>query len=255
MRHKVVSSKEWLAARKALLAKEKEFTRLRDKLSQVRRELPWERVEKNYVFDGPSGKESLSDLFDGKSQLIVYHFMFGEDWTEGCKSCSFLADHYDPSIIHLKHRDVTMVTISRAPLAKLDAFKKRMGWNFKWVSSLGSDFNLDYGVAYPKEEEEKPEQYYNYEMTSEFPSSERPGMSVFYRDENGEIFHTYSTYARGLDTFLGAYHLLDIVPKGRDEAALVYGMEWVRHHDKYGDSTFIDPYVEPIMKSRKSTSK
>ena len=238
----VVSPQEWVAARKELLAKEKEFSRLRDALSQQRRDLPWEKVEKAYAFEGPGGKESLADLFDGRSQLVIYHFMFDPDWDEGCKSCSFLADHYNPSIIHLKHRDVTMVTVSRAPLEKLEAFKHRMGWNFKWVSSLGSDFNWDYHVSFKPEDLEKKQVYYNYTEQS-FPVTEGPGISVFYKDESGDVFHTYSSYARGLDMFLGAYHLLDIVPKGRDEAGFSYGMEWLRHHDRYGDDSFVDPYA------------
>ena len=238
----VVSPQEWVAARKKLLAKEKEFSRLRDALSQQRRDLPWEKVEKAYAFEGPDGKESLADLFDGRSQLVIYHFMFDPDWDEGCKSCSFLADHYNPSIIHLKHRDVTMVTVSRAPLEKLEAFKHRMGWNFKWVSSLGSDFNWDYHVSFKPEDLEKKQVYYNYTEQS-FPVTEGPGISVFYKDESGDVFHTYSSYARGLDMFLGAYHLLDIVPKGRDEAGFSYGMEWLRHHDRYGDDSFVDPYA------------
>jgi len=248
-RHKVVSSAEWLAARKELLKKEKEFTRQREQLTKMRRDLPWEKVEKKYEFVGLNGKESLADLFGKHSQLIVYHFMFGADWAEGCKSCSLIADHYDPSIIHLIHRDVSMVTVSRAPFAQLEAFRKRMGWKFKWLSSEGSDFNLDYQVSSTKEQEEKPEQYYNYEMQS-FPSSERPGMSVFFKDEDGNVFHTYSTFGRGLEPFIGTYDLLDIVPKGRDESALTYGMEWVRHHDKYDDATFVDPYVQVILKSK-----
>jgi len=238
----VVSPQEWVAARKELLAKEKEFSRLRDALSQQRRDLPWEKVKKAYAFEGPGGKESLADLFDGRSQLVIYHFMFDPDWDEGCKSCSFLADHYNPSIIHLKHRDVTMVTVSRAPLEKLEAFKHRMGWNFKWVSSLGSDFNWDYHVSFKPEDLEKKQVYYNYTEQS-FPVTEGPGISVFYKDESGDVFHTYSSYARGLDMFLGAYHLLDIVPKGRDEAEFSYGMEWLRHHDRYGDDSFVDPYA------------
>ena len=241
--HTVVPAEEWLTARKELLVKEKEFSRLRDELSRQRRELPWEKVEKEYAFDGPGGKETLSELFAGRSQLIIYHFMFDPDWSEGCKSCSFLADHYDRSIIHLNQRYVTMVTVSRAPLDKLEVFKKRMGWSFKWVSSWESEFNRDCHVSFTPEEQARKEMYYNY-RTGFFPSSEGPGISVFTKDDQGGVFHTYSSFARGLDMFLGAYHLLDIVPKGRDEEALPYGMEWVRHHDKYGDASFTDPYVE-----------
>ncbi len=230
--HNVVSHEEWITRRKELLAKEKEFSRLRDELSRERQALPWEKVEKEYIFDGSEGKETLADLFDGRSQLIVYHFMFDPDWEVGCKSCSLLADHYDPSIIHLKQRDVTMVTVSRAPLEKLETFKKRMNWHFKWVSSLETDFNWDYQVSFTPEKLEKGEAYYNYEVQS-FPATEGPGISVFTKNKDGEIFHTYSSYARGLDMFLGVYHLLDIVPRGRDEGNLNFTMEWVRHKDKY----------------------
>ena len=243
LEHEVVSREEWLAARKELLKKEKEFTQLRDQLSAERREMPWVRVEKNYVFDGPHGKVTLADLFDGRSQLIIYHFMFDPEWTEGCKSCSFLADHYNPAIVHLNHRDVSMVTISRAPLDKLLAFQKRMGWTFKWLSSFDNDFNRDYHVTFTTEELENKTANYNYDFT-EFPVTEAPGISVFYKDTGGNIFHTYSSYARGLDIFIGAYNLLDVVPKGRDEDGLSYTMEWIRHHDRYGDDTFIDPYVK-----------
>jgi len=237
---KVVSQAEWLAARKELLSKEKEFTRLRDQLSRQRRELPWEKVEKAYVFDGPKGKETLADLFGGKSQLIVYHFMFGPGWEEGCPSCSFISDHIDGSVVHLAARDVRLVVVSRAPLAQIEAFKKRMGWRFKWVSSYGSDFNYDYQVSMTKEEMEKGRVYYNYAM-QQFPSEERPGASAFYKDGAGNIFHTYSTYARGLDILIGAYNWLDLAPKGRDEDGLAYTMAWVRHRDKYSNAQLLDP--------------
>ncbi len=232
--HKILPHDAWVEARKALLAKEKEFTRLRDALSRERRELPWERVEKSYVFDGPNGKESRSDLFDGRSQLIVYHFMYGPDWNEGCKSCSFLADHFNPAIVHLSHREVSMVAVSKAPLPDLEAFKKRMGWTFKWVSSFHNDFNRDYHVSFTQEEIDSGKAYYNYKLGG-IPSTEAPGASVFYKDTNGDIFHTYSVYQRGLDMFITAYHYLDIVPKGRDEDDLSYTMEWVRLHDAYDD--------------------
>jgi predicted dithiol-disulfide oxidoreductase (DUF899 family) len=241
--HTILPHEQWIEARKQLLAKEKEFTRLRDELSRQRRELPWEQVEKDYVFEGSGGKATLADLFDGRGQLLVYHFMFDPEWNEGCKSCSFLADHYDHSIIHLEHRDVTMVTVSRAPLHKLEAFKQRMGWNFKWVSSFESDFNRDYHVSFTPAEQESKKMYYNYRLGM-FPASEGPGISAFRKSDDGDIFHTYSAYARGLDLFIGAYNLLDITPKGRDEDNLPYGMEWVRHHDRYDDKSFTDPYVE-----------
>src|SRR5712692_4267371 len=195
-RPRIVSRDEWLVARKAHLAREKELTRLRDQVSAERRELPWVRVEKPYVFDGPDGKETLADLFDGRSQLVVYHFMFGPGWEEGCRSCSFLADHIDGALVHLAHRDVTLLAVSRAPLPQIEAFKQRMGWRFKWVSSCGNDFNRDYHVWFTKDEMATGKVYYNYEMR-EFPSEEAPGISVFYKDETGDIFHTYSAYARG----------------------------------------------------------
>jgi len=229
---KVVSEAEWLVARRDLLTREKDLTRLRDEVSRHRRELPWVKVEKQYVFDGPNGKETLADLFDDRSQLIVYHFMFGPDWEEGCKSCSYLADHFDGANWHLPHRDVSFAVISRAPLAKLEAYKKRMDWRFKWLSSYGNDFNFDYHVSFTKEDEKKNEAYYNYGK-GEFITDELPGLSVFSKDENGEVFHTYSTYARGLDILVGAYNFLDLVPKGRDEDQFDFTMEWVRRHDQY----------------------
>jgi predicted dithiol-disulfide oxidoreductase (DUF899 family) len=197
---KIVSHEDWLVARKEFLTKEKEFTRLRDQLSRQRRELPMEEVEKEYVFEGPKGKETLANLFDGRSQLIVYHFMFGPGWSAGCPSCSYLADHFDGPAIHLANRDVTFAVISRAPLAEIEAFKKRMGWKFHWVSSFGSDFNYDYHVSFTPEEQAKGKVNYNYELT-EFPSEEGPGLSVFFKDSEGKVFHTYSSYARGLDIF------------------------------------------------------
>ena len=233
---RVVSREEWLVARKDHLSKEKEFTRLRDELSQQRRELPRVKVDKDYVFDGPNGKESLSDLFAGRSQLLIYHFMYGPDWDEGCPSCSFWADNYDGIIQHLSHRDLTMVTVSRAPLDQLQAYRKRMGWGFKWVSSFNNDFNHDYHVSFTEEDLEKGETYYNYSMRKG-GGPEAPGISVFYKDENGDVFHTYSSYSRGLDMLNGAYHLLDLVPKGRDEAEFNFPMAWVRRHDVYGDKT------------------
>jgi predicted dithiol-disulfide oxidoreductase (DUF899 family) len=231
---KVVPPAEWLAARKELLKKEKEFTRLRDELSRQRRELSWEKVEKQYAFDGPKGKETLADLFGGKSQLIVYHFMLGPGWKEGCPSCSYLADHFDGAALHLPQRDTRLVVISRAPLAEIEVFKKRMGWQFKWVSSSGNDFNFDYHVSFSEAEKAKGKVLYNYQMM-DFPSTEGPGASVFYKNDAGEIFHTYSTYARGLDILIGAYNFLDLTPKGRDEDGLANSMAWVRHHDKYGE--------------------
>jgi predicted dithiol-disulfide oxidoreductase (DUF899 family) len=244
---KVVSQTEWLAARKEFLVKEKEFTRLRDELSRQRRELPWEKVEKRYEFEGPNGKLALADLFGQRSQLVLYHFMLGPGWKEGCPSCSYISDHFDGMAIHLANRDVTLAAVSHAPYAEIAAFKQRMGWRFHWYSAFASGFNYDYQVSLKPEEQGQAEVYYNYEMT-EFPAEERPGLSVFAKDANGEIFHTYSTYARGLDILVGAYNFLDLVPKGRDEAGLRHTMAWVRHHDKYGDGYFVDPnqpYVQP----------
>ena len=229
----VLPHDEWVEARKALLAKEKEFSRLRDELTAERQALPWEKVEKEYDFEGPDGRETLADLFDGRSQLIVYHFMYGPGWEVGCKSCSFLADHFDPAIVHLNARDVSFVAISRAPLEEFQDFRKRMGWSFKWLSSHGSDFNWDYHVSFTQEELDSGEAYYNYAAKG-FSSTEGPGASVFYKDDSGDIYHTYSVYYRGLDMFITAYHYLDIVPKGRDEDALAYTMEWLRLHDNYG---------------------
>ncbi len=237
--HKVVSRDEWLRARRAHLAAEKEFTRKRDELSRQRRELPWERVEKNYVFEGPNGPETLADLFAGCQQLIIYHFMLGPNWEEGCKSCSFLADHFDSTRIHLAHRDVTFSVVSQAPMSRIADFQKRMGWRFHWTSAFANDFQHDYHVHFTKEEL-AGDVNYNYQ-TTRVGLEELPGLSVFYKDDSGEIFHTYSTYARGLDPFVGTYQFLDVAPKGRDEDGLAFTMAWVRHHDKYGDDYLLDP--------------
>ena len=227
----IVSEAEWLVARKDLLAREKEFNRQRDALSAARRQLPMVKIDKEYVFDGTDGKETLADLFDGRSQLIVYHFMFGPDWEEGCKSCSYLADHFDGANWHLPHRDVTFVVISRAPLSELESYRKRMGWRFKWLSSHGNDFNFDYHVSFTKDDEAKGKVYYNYGM-GEFMSDELPGLSVFYKNAEGDIFHSYSVYARGLDILVGTYNFLDLTPLGRQEKK-GEGMDWVRRHDQY----------------------
>lgn len=238
-KHAVVSPAEWLKARIELLSKEKEFTRLRDELSQQRLQLPWEEVKKEYVFNGAKGKQTLAELFDGRDQLIVYHFMFGPEWAEGCPSCSFIADHFDGAAVHLANRGVTLAAVSRAPYQKIDPFKKRMGWRFNWVSSNGNDFNWDYHVSFTKEEVASGKMTYNYGTTS-FPSDEGPGLSVFNKDEAGKVFHTYSTFARGGDILIGAYNFLDIAPKGRNEAGFDWPMQWVRHHDKYPDQYFAD---------------
>ncbi len=230
--HQIVSGDEWLKARKEFLLKEKEFTRLRDELNQKRTELPWKRVDKEYSFNTSSGDKTLSQLFDDRTQLVVYHFMFDPSWDEGCKTCSLFADNFDKQIIHLNNRDVTMIAVSKAPLTKLDKFKKRMGWNFQWVSSHNTDFNRDFHVSFTPKEVEQGKTEYNYGM-NKYPSTEAHGISVFYKDSNWNIFHTYSSYARGLDLQIGTYNFLDIVPKGRDESELSYTMEWIKHHDNY----------------------
>jgi predicted dithiol-disulfide oxidoreductase (DUF899 family) len=199
------------------------------------RELPWVKVEKNYVFEGPSGKTTLAELFEGRSQLIIYHFMFGPDWEAGCPHCSFWADNFDAIIVHLKQRDVTMIAVSRAPLQKLTEFKKRMGWTFKWVSSFDSDFNFDFHVSFTPEQLARKEVFYNFKIHDDVGSSEREGVSVFYKDPIGSVHRTYSTYERGIDMLNTAYHYLDLVPKGRDEAGLDFTQAWVRYHDKYDE--------------------
>jgi len=236
---KVVSRDEWLGARKALLAKEKELTRYRDTVNAERRRLPMVKLEKEYVFDAPEGQRTLAKLFEGRRQLLVQHFMFGPGWEQGCPSCSFMADHTDGMNVHLAHRDVTLVAVSRAPLSEIEKFKKRMGWQFKWVSSFGSDFNHDFHVSFTPEEQAKGQVYYNYGMQP-FESEELPGISVFYKDDAGNVFHTYSTYRRGVEVMMGTYNLLDLAPKGRQEdweepPGRSDGplMHWVRHHDKY----------------------
>jgi predicted dithiol-disulfide oxidoreductase (DUF899 family) len=226
----VVSPEDWLAARQELLRREKEFTRARDELSALRRELPWEAVTKEYGFEGPRGRQTLPELFDGRSQLIVYHFMFAPEWEAGCPHCSHWADNFNGGIVHLNHRDVTMVAASRAPYAKLAAYRARMGWSFKWVSSSGSDFNFDYRVSFTPQELEAHQAFYNY--TRQDPNvGEREGVSVFFKDDKGRVFHTYSAYARGIDIFNTDYNLLDLTPKGRDEGGR--GPYWVRRHDEY----------------------
>lgn len=227
----LVSSEKWLAARRELLREEKDFTRLRERLAARRRELPWVKLEKPYVFESPAGPVRLAELFGGRSQLIIYHFMFGPGWEEGCKSCSYVSDHLAPAVVHLQARDVAFAAVSRAPLAELAPFKARMGWAFNWVSSYGNDFNRDFAVSFTPEELAQGKVYYNYGLR-EFPAEEAPGLSVFARAANGEVYHTYSTYSRGLDPLIGTYTLLDLVPKGRDEDPEAT-MSWVRYHDRY----------------------
>jgi predicted dithiol-disulfide oxidoreductase (DUF899 family) len=232
--HHVVSHAEWLSARTAFLAKEKEFTRLRDELSRQRRALPWEQVDKQYVFDAPSGKQTLGELFESRSQLVVYHFMFSPEWDEGCLHCSFWADNFNGIDVHLNHRDVTFVAISRASLAKIESFKRRMGWSFTWVSAFQNNFNFDYQASFTPEEIQRGAVFYNYSQTN-LEDADREGISVFHKDQSGAVFHTYSCYARGIDMLNGAYHYLDLVPKGRDEDGPEGPQAWVRHHDRYED--------------------
>ena len=229
--HKIVSEQEWIAASKALLAKEKAFTHERDRLSAERRDLPWVKVEKNYVFDGRDGEETLGDLFGGRSQLIVYHFMFGPGDKQGCVMCSFLSDHIDGARPHLEHHDVSLVVVSRAPLAEFEPYRKHMGWHFKWVSAYRCSFNSDYHVSFTKADTAEGDTTYNYELRKEQSEGEAPGISVFTKDERGDIFHTYSSYARGGDLLIGAYNYLDLTPKGRNEGSEQKG--WVRRHDEY----------------------
>ena len=238
--HPVVSRDRWVAERKTLLAREKELTRLHDQIARERRALPWVRIEKNYVFDGPDGRRTLADLFKGRRQLVVQHFMFAPGWEQGCQSCSFMADHIDGAKVHLEQRDVTLLVVSRAPLVAIERFRWRMGWQFKWVSSHGSDFNHDFGVTFTPDERAKGEVYYNFGMQA-FPQEEAPGISVFYKDDAGEVFHTYSTYGRGVEVMMGAYNLLDLTPQGRGEDNPIYAMDWVRHHDRYEPA----PHAKP----------
>lgn len=240
--HKVVSREQWLKERITLLAEEKEFTRRRDALSQKVRGLPWVRVDKSYTFDGPAGRTSLSDLFGPHSQLIVYHFMFDPTWSQGCKSCSFVADHYNGLVVHLAHRDISFVTVSKASIDKIEAFRTRMGWTFRWVSAANTDFGRDFGVSFTDQELASDKALYNY-TAKPYPIRELPGLSVFYKDSKGSIYHTYSTFARGLEDFLTAYRYIDVTPRGRDEAQ-TGGMGWLRHHDRYDDRPFVDPWLE-----------
>lgn len=228
----IVSEEQWLAARRELLREEKEFTRLRDQLAAKRRALPWVKIDKAYVFDSPAGRVTLADLFQGRGQLVVQHFMLGPGWEEGCKSCSFMADHFNAAAPHLPARDTAFAVVSRAPLAEILPFKKRMGWNVNWVSAHHTDFNFDFHVSFTPEEMARDSVYYNY-ANQPFPHEEAPGVSVFARDADGNVHHTYSTYGRGVEFIMGAYSILDLTPKGRDEEGLAYGMEWLRHHDRY----------------------
>ena len=230
--HRVVSHEQWVEERKALLAREKELTRLRDELSRARRELSWQRVAKSYKLDTEKGRRTLAELFEGRRQLVVFHFMFGPDWEAGCPSCSFWADNFERNVVHLSHRDITMIAVSRAPLEKLLVYRDRMGWTFPWASSFGSDFNRDYDVSFDADELEMGDVCYNYQR-ARLPSEEAPGISVFYRDGDGSVYHTYSSYSRGLDMLNAGYHIMDLTPKGRDEDGLDYPMAWLRRRDEY----------------------
>jgi predicted dithiol-disulfide oxidoreductase (DUF899 family) len=239
--HRIVSQEDWLKERIALLAEEKELTRRRDALAGKVRNLPWVEVNKDYTFDAPNGKVSLAELFADKSQLIVYHFMFDPTWSQGCKSCSFIADHYNGIVVHLAHRDISFVTVSQAPIEKLERFRTRMGWTFPWVSGANTDFGRDFGVSFTDQELADSSTVYNF-TGKPYPIREMPGLSVFVKDD-GAIFHTYSAFARGLENFLTAYQYIDVTPKGRDEAQ-TGGMGWLRHHDRYDDANFVDPWAE-----------
>jgi len=228
--HKVVSQQEWLDARLALMAKEKALTKQHDALARERQQLPWVRVEKEYVFDSPEGKKTLADLFGDKSQLMIYHFMFGPDWEQGCPSCSMATDTLNGNYVHLNQRDIAFALVSHAPMEKITRFRMRMGWSAPWVSSYDSDFNYDFGVT--KAEDAPAKGWYNF-GTSGHPSDEAPGVSMFFKDTDGTIYRTYSAYGRGVETTLGIYPLLDMAPKGRDEDALPWPMAWVKHHDRY----------------------
>jgi predicted dithiol-disulfide oxidoreductase (DUF899 family) len=243
--HPVVSDTEWTEARLRLLAREKELTKLQDQVASERRALPWRRVAKEYVFDTPEGPRTLAQLFAGRRQLIVQHFMFGPGWEQGCPSCSYMADHTDGMNIHLAHRDISFVAVSRAPLADLLRFRERMGWKFDWVSSYGSDFNFDFGVSFTQQELASGEVAYNYRKGF-FPAEEAPGLSVFCRDDAGTVFHTYSTFGRGVEVMMGAYRLMDLTPQGRNERDVFYKMEWVRHHDRYEPGQRFEPAPEKL---------
>ena len=241
--HPVVPQDRWLAARKSLLAHEKEMTRLRDQIARERRALPWVHIKKHYVFDAPEGKRTLAELFDGRHQLLVQHFMLGPDWEQGCPSCSFMSDHLSSGMqLHLAHRDTTLLVVSRAPLEQIERFRRRMGWEFNWVSSQGCDFNQDFGVSFSPQQVSSGEVPYNYGVQA-FPSEEAPGVSVFFKDDVGSVYHTYSTYGRGVEVMMGTYDLLDLTPKGRDERNPNWTMDWIRHHDRYETAPASRPAV------------
>lgn len=241
--HPIVSREQWLRQRTALLAEEKALTRQRDALAAKVRALPWVRVDKVYTFDSPAGPRTLGELFGRSSQLVVYHFMFDPTWSQGCKSCSFIADHYNPLVVHLAYRDIALVTVSKAPIGKIEAFRARMGWTFPWYSAEKNDFGHDFGVSFTDEQLTDPASVYNF-THKPYPIRELPGLSVFVKTARGEICHSYSTFSRGLEEFLTAYRYMDLTPKGRDEAGSS-GMEWLRHHDRYDDpKPFVHPWEE-----------
>lgn len=239
---RVASRDEWRRERIALLAEEKDLTRRRDALASRVRDLPWVKVDKPYSFDAATGRLSLAELFGDKSQLVIYHFMFDQTWSQGCKSCSFVADHYNGILVHLAHRDIAFVTVSKASIDRIEQFRARMGWTFPWVSSANTDFGRDFGVSFTDEELVDGTAEYNF-VAKPYPIRELPGLSVFARGSDGGIYHTYSTFGRGLEEFLTAYRYIDITPKGRDERE-TGGMGWLRHHDRYGDAAFVDPWAE-----------
>lgn len=246
--HKIVSPEQWLAARREFLREEKEFTHARARLAEKRRALPWVKVNQNYVFESPSGRVTLAELFEGRSQLIVYHFMLAPGWDEGCRGCSFVSDHFDGALPHVNARDISFAAVSRAPLAEIERFKDRMGWSFPWVSSHGTTFNHDFGVTFTPEEFADGNRNYNYDSTQAM-DEEMPGLSVFARNADGDIFHTYSTYSRGLDSLINAYNLIDLTPKGRDEDSEM-PMKWVRYHDHYEPATVAATRCDQIHAER-----
>ena len=232
MTHPTVTRDQWLVERRALLAREKALTQLQDQIAEQRRALPWVRLRQDYALDTPAGPRRLAELFQGRRQLLVQHFMFGPGWAEGCKSCSYMADHLDAMTPHLAQRDIALLVVSRAPLAEIEPFRQRMGWRFPWASSHGSTFNQDFNVSFGPQDRVDGAVFYNYEMRP-FPATEAPGISIFCKDEAGDVFHTYSTFGRGVEVMMGTYGLIDLTPRGRDEAELEYTMAWVRHHDRY----------------------
>jgi len=241
--HRVVSREAWLKERIALLAEEKEFTHRRDALAEKVRDLPWVKVEKSYTFDSPTGKKSLADLFGPRSQLVIYHFMFDPTWSQGCMSCSFIADHYNGIVVHLAHRDISLVTVSKAPIEQIDQFRERMGWSFPWVSGANTDFGRDFGVSFTDQELAAETSVYNFNRKP-FGIRELPGLSVFIKNSRGDIYHTYSSFARGLEDFLTSYRFIDVTPKGRDEDPSSGMLTWLRHHDRYDDTNFVVPWAE-----------